>query len=51
MKKIGDMAKMNTMNNQRINNYISNQISSGKGFDNWNIPTYGMFGIYTGIGY
>lgn len=50
MKKIGDMAKMNTINNQRINN-INNQISSGKGLDDWNIPTNGMFGIYTGIGY
>ena len=47
----GNMTNFNTNETQRINNYINNQISSGKGLDDWNIPTYGMFGIYTGIGY
>ena len=45
------MTNFNTNETQRINNYINYQVSTGKGFDNWNIPTYGMFGIYTGIGY
>ena len=47
----GNMTNFNTNETQRINNYINYQVSTGKGFDNWNIPTYGMFGIYTGIGY
>ena len=47
----GNMTNFNTNETQRINNYINNQISTGKGLDNWNIPAYGMFGIYTGIGY
>ena len=45
------MTNFNANETQRINNYINNQISTGKGLEDWNIPTYGMFGIYTGIGY
>lgn len=45
------MINFNTNKTQRINNYINNQISTGKRLEDWNIPDYGMFGIYTGIGY
>ena len=52
IEKLADeTVKFDASGTQRINNYINNQISTGKGLDNWNIPAYGMFGIYTGIGY
>ena len=52
IEKLADeTVKFDASGTQHINNYINYQVSTGKGFDNWNIPTYGMFGIYTGIGY
>ena len=52
IEKLADeTVKFDASGTQRINNYINNQISTGKGLDNWNIPAYGMIGIYTGIGY
>ena len=47
----GNMINFNTNETQRINNYINNQTSLGNGFDKWDVPIYGMLGIYTGIGY
>ena len=52
IEKLADeTVKFDASGTQHINNYINYQVSTGKGFDNWNIPTNGMFGIYTGIGY